>query len=53
MVAAQLLENRGQARLAIYAGSSAALALVWFVGSLRSTLRRAEKGTGRLSLRKG
>lgn len=49
VVAAQLLENRGQARLAIYAGGLAALALVWFVGSLRSTLRRAEGGTGRLS----
>jgi hypothetical protein len=36
VVAAQLLENRGQARLAIYAGGLAALALVWFVGSLRS-----------------
>jgi hypothetical protein len=49
VVAAQLLQDRGQARLAIYAGGLAALALVWFVGSLRSTLRRAEGGTGRLS----
>lgn len=49
VVAAQLLDNRGQARLAVYAGGLAALALVWFVGSVRSTLRRAEGGTGRLS----
>src|SRR5688500_16678454 len=49
VVAAQLLDNRGPARLAAYAGGFAALALVWFVGSLRSTLRRAEGGTGRLS----
>lgn len=49
VVAGQLLDNRVQARLAVYAGGLAALALVWFVGSLRSTLRRAEGGTGRLS----
>ncbi|CAN5325583.1 hypothetical protein BH18ACT5_BH18ACT5_14440 [soil metagenome] len=49
VVAGQLLDNRGQGRLAVYAGGLAALALVWFVGSLRSTLRRAEGGTGRLS----
>lgn len=49
IVAGQLLDNRGQARFAVYAGGLAALALVWFVGSLRSTLRRAEGGNGRLS----
>lgn len=49
VVAAQLLDNPGQAWLAVYAGGLAALALVWFVGSLRSALRRAEGGTGRLS----
>jgi hypothetical protein len=49
VVAAQLLDNPGQTWLAIYAGGLAAVALVWFVGSLRSTLRRAEGGTGRLS----
>ena len=49
LVARQLLDNRVQGRVAVYAGGLAALALVWFVGSLRSTLRRAEGGTGRLS----
>ena len=49
VVAAQLLDNPGQAWLAVYGGGLAALALVWFVGTLRSTLRRAEGGTGRLS----
>ncbi len=49
VVAAQLLDHRVRAQLAAYAGGLAAVALVWFVGSLRSTLRRAEGGTGRLS----
>ena len=49
VVAEKLLANQARALVSASAGVLAALALVWFAGSLRSTLRQAEGGTGRLS----
>ena len=49
VVAEQLLANQARALGSASAGVLAALALVWFAGTLRSTLRQAEGGTGRLS----
>lgn len=45
-VSAQLLDNKARVLLGVYAASFAALTLVWFAGSLRSTLRQAEGGQG-------
>ncbi|MFQ5968750.1 MAG: DUF4386 family protein [Acidimicrobiia bacterium] len=49
VVAEKLDDNQARALVSVAAGTLAALALVWFAGSLRSTLRQAEGGTGRLS----
>ncbi len=49
VVADKLLDNQARAVGSASAGVLAALALVWFAGTLRSTLRQAEGGTGRLS----
>jgi hypothetical protein len=37
------------AKPATYVGALSGVALLWFLGSLRSTLRAGEGGTGRLS----
>ena len=49
VVGEKLLANQARALVSASAGALAALALVWFAGSLRITLRQAEGGTGRLS----
>ncbi len=49
VVAEKLLANQARALVSVAAGVLAAFSLVWFAGSLRSTLRQAEGGTGRLS----
>ena len=41
--------NQDDQRLGAIFGALSLVPLVWFLGSLRSTLRRAEGGTGRLS----
>ncbi len=49
VVGEKLLANQARALVSASASALAALALVWFAGSLRITLRQAEGGPGRLS----